>query len=95
MMVKDVSSYSACEHKWERIALQKRNDREKTLAKFADWRIRRQVCHTGFDTKQKQIQINLLLLPQTAKLNQVCLPATEISTCLLRYRPANTASEWD
>ncbi|KIM86867.1 hypothetical protein PILCRDRAFT_290181 [Piloderma croceum F 1598] len=38
-MVKDPSSHSACKHEWERIALQKRNDQENALAKFADWRI--------------------------------------------------------
>jgi amidase len=38
-MVKDALSYSACEHKRESIALQKRNDRQHALAKFADWRI--------------------------------------------------------
>lgn len=52
-MVK-ASSYSACEHEWERIALQKRNDRENALAKFADWRIK--VLEPTSDVSQLPLQ---------------------------------------
>ncbi|KIM79793.1 hypothetical protein PILCRDRAFT_822967 [Piloderma croceum F 1598] len=53
-MVKDPSFYSACEHEWERIALQKRNDRENALAKFANWRTK--VLEPTSDVSQLPLQ---------------------------------------
>jgi amidase len=38
-MVRDPSADSAVEHEWQRVARRKQDDREATLAKFADWRI--------------------------------------------------------
>jgi amidase len=53
-MVKDPLSCSSCEHEWERIALQKRTDRENALAKFADWRTK--VLEPTSDVSQLPLQ---------------------------------------